>query len=118
MKEFTYQFNSSDLETLYFVLSSTTDLLPVLVLDDFDECAKINQAKYARSAAHKLEKLDTKISSNELQASFNALVLSARILYKEIPVSEEIFDFFSKYAFSIEKLLPIFSDYLSDQLHI
>lgn len=114
MKQFTYQFDSSDLETLYFVLSSTTDLLPILVLDDFSESAKINQEKHARSAARKFKKQDSKISLNELQASFNALVLSARILYKELPVSEEIFDLFSKYAFSIEKLLPIFSDYLSE----
>ena len=105
MKKFTYQFSSSDLETLYFVLTSTTDLLPVLALGDFDECAKTNQEKYARSAARKLEKLDTKISSNELQASFNALVLSVRILYKEVPVSEEIFDFFLKICFFHRKII-------------
>lgn len=111
MKSFNYKFDSSDIKTLCFLLSVTSDLLPYCSVEDFDKSAISNQCKYARSVSEKLMNFNSSISAFELQATYNALIFSEKILNNEIPVSKEIFDSISEYSFSINKLLIVFDNY-------
>lgn len=113
MKPFTYHITDSDCSSLYFILSATSELLSLLPSDEYDPSFIANQKKYSISAAKVLEKQDTQISLNQLQAIYNALVIADEIIHKEIPLADALYSTFTPYTFAVEKLLPVFTDYFN-----
>lgn len=111
MKPFTYQLSSSDCSSLYFILSATSELLPFLPSDEYDSSFISKQKEYSISAAKVLENQSTRISLNQLQAIYNALIIADEIVHKDIFLSDDLYKSFTPYIFAVEKLLPIFDDY-------
>lgn len=114
MKKINYEPSMSDVKTMLTTLTIMIEILPTLELDGFDELHKQQNIYYANAAFQRLEKLDTKISINELHAIYNSLVIADMINHKELNVDDAIAKHCLDHIFVIQKLLPVLDKFFDD----
>lgn len=105
MKHFNYSFTNNDIETLLITLS----VLPNIEIDDVSEVQQNINDRCCFSAIDKLSAHDANFHPNEIRVMAVSLMISDQILRNEFVTSQEIKSELSKYMFTINKLLPIFS---------
>lgn len=108
MKNITYSFSDSDIDTILFTLT----VLPSLELEETEAQAAINY-QCCCSAGEKLIKRRTDITPNEFRVILASLEAAKMINHGELEVDPETKKKCSNYLFSINKLSSALGKQLS-----
>ena len=104
MKNITYSFSNSDIETILFTLS----MLPSLDIEKSETQFAVN-LQCCFSASQKLIKHD-KIAPNEFRVIYASLKIAQLVNQGKFPVEDELKRKCNRYLFSINNLVSIFDN--------